>query len=404
MSDDLAWVPDFVPAAIPVLLDAEAADIAARLDEAQAATLARRFDRVLFSREDDYARAVASLGESRCGFSPHPVAMADPLPPMRRTVERIGVFFGDDWVDAQALTWLHDAVWSRPELAVVCRTVEVVVGGEVGDGNLRRVCPDFRFVGPVDRVMPFFSAVDVVVALRRGDGHGAAAVVEALGYARPLLVMPWAVEDVRGVIGAVCRLAEDAEDFARALAWLIDDPAERRRMVDAALVVACKSLSPAVCFRPLIEAVAGVRPPPAHAGAREPGPEISVPQAFGQGLAHQRAGRLHQAEQVFRRILGLDPAHPETVHALGTLLIQKGEAAQAEPVLRRAARSGCAARSDRPQLTIFTDPGVWTVADIAAHLAVWARVLSARPGAVKAIAADPSEGYTPLECGPPDAR
>jgi Flp pilus assembly protein TadD len=46
---------------------------------------------------------------------------------------------------------------------------------------------------------------------------------------------------------------------------------------------------------------------------------------------------LHQAEQVFRRILDSAPDHPEVLHALGTLLIQKGDAARALPLLRRAA-------------------------------------------------------------------
>ncbi len=40
---------------------------------------------------------------------------------------------------------------------------------------------------------------------------------------------------------------------------------------------------------------------------------------------------------MFRRILDSAPDHPEVLHALGTLLIQKGDAARALPLLRRAA-------------------------------------------------------------------
>ncbi|WP_337997660.1 tetratricopeptide repeat protein [Oleispirillum naphthae] len=336
MSDDLAWVPDFVPATIPVLLDAEAAETPVRLGEAELFALARRFDRVLCACEGMHARAAAALGAARCGFAPHPVAVADPLPPLRREVARIGVFFGDGWVDAAALSWLHDAVWRRPELAAARGAVEVVVGGAVGGaGDLPKACPDFRFVGPVDRALPFFAAVDVVAAPHRAPG-AARTVVEALGHARPLLATPAAIAGLFSLAAPACLLAEAAEDFAAALALLVGSAVERRRLVDAGLAVAVGALSPEACFRPVIEAAAGLRPPPAQAGAGEPAAEMSLPQALSQGLAHQRAGRLHQAEQVFSRILSSAPDHPETLHALGTLLIQKGDTAAAVPVLRRA--------------------------------------------------------------------
>ncbi len=342
MSDDLAWVPDFVPSAIPTLLDAEAADLAARLDDSHLVGLVRRFDRVLFSREGDYARAAALLGEDICGFSPHPVSPVDPLPPLRSRVERIGVFFGRGWVDGPALTWLHDLVWARPELAAARASVEVVVGGEVGDPALARSCPHFRFVGPVDNAAPFFAAVDVV-AVPQADGVMAA--LGALGSVRPLLAMPQAVEGVLRTIRSACLLAEAPQEFAAALSRLIDDTAERRRLADAAMALAEGALSPAVCFRPLLDAPVGMRPPPAHADAQEPGDGVPLSQALNQGLAHQRAGRLAQAEQVFRRILVSAADHPGALLALGTLLTQKDRAEEALPLLRRAVelRPGAAA-------------------------------------------------------------
>jgi tetratricopeptide (TPR) repeat protein len=334
MSDDLAWVPDFVPATIPTLLDAEAADIGARLDDARLAGLIRRFDRVLFSREGDYARAVALLGEPRCGFSPYPLSPVDPLPPLRSRVQRIGVFFGDRWVDGTALSWLHGSVWQRPELAEARGSVEIVVGGAVGDPDLVQSCPGFRFVGPVDNAAPFFAAVDVVVA---PQADGVAAAIGALGSARPLLATPQAVADLARTIGSACLLAEDPAAFARVLSRLIDDTAERRRLADAALALAEGALSPAACFRPLLDAPVGTRPSPTHADAQEPGDGVPLSQALNQGLAHQRAGRPEQAEQVFRRILAFAPEHPGALLALGTLLTQRGSAEEALPLLHRAA-------------------------------------------------------------------
>lgn len=377
-SAELAWVPDYVPAEIPVILDAETADPAGRSRAGETALFvaAARFDRVVFARETAYARAAALLGAARCAFGPPPVALA-PAPPAGDTVRRIGVNFGAAWVDRDALVWLHDAVWQRPELAAARATVEVVVGGATGaDDDLPHVCPDFRFVGPVEHPQPFFAAVDIVVAPQRESGAALSAVVDCLGFSRPLLATPAAVGDLAGVLDGACRVAADTETFAADLAALVADPEARRNLAAAALAVARERLTPEACFRAFTDPVEPVRPPPAHAGGNAPQGALSIGQVLAQGLSHQRAGRLAQAEHLFRRILAQAPRHAETLHALGTLLMQKGDAEAAADVLRRAAEL-------RPE-----NPGTWN--NLATALNVLSRFDAAFDAAGRALALRPA--------------
>lgn len=328
MSPDLVWVPEVIPAEIPVVLD-----LPGPLDAADAGRLfgvARAFDLALFDDEGAFAHAAAALGRGRCGFTPQPVVPVDPLPPVRGTVGRIGVYFGAARVDAAAIAWLR-RVWLRPELAAARDGVEVVVGGDVGDGAVRRDCPEFRFVGPVDRAWPFFAAVDVVAA-----PPGAPPPTEALGFARPVVAMLEAVRPLHSILSPVCILGADEAGFAEILALIVGDTAARRRLVDAGLAAARRDLAPETCFRPLVDAVAGVRPAAAQTAERDGAAPLPLPVAMAQGMAHQRAGRLALAEATFRAILARDPDHAEALFALGFALSRRGDSAAALPLLQRA--------------------------------------------------------------------
>lgn len=328
MSPDMVWVPEVIPAEIPVLLDAPGP--LDPVDEAQLFVAARAFDRVLFDDESAFARAVITLGLGRCGFAPQPVVPVDPLPPLRVSVARIGVFFGARPVDAAAMAWLRN-VWLRPELEAARASIEVVVGGHVGDGAIRRDCPEFRFVGPVDRAWPFFAAVDVVAA-----PPGAPPPVEALGFARPVVAVIDAVRPLQSILSPACVLCADERGFAEVLALVIGDTAARRRLVDAGLAAARRDLSPEACFQPLIGAVAGLRPAPARAAERGADEPLPLAVAMAQGNAHQRAGRLALAEAMFRRVLARDPDHAEALFALGVALLRRGDGAAAISLLYRA--------------------------------------------------------------------
>ncbi|MGE5504162.1 MAG: tetratricopeptide repeat protein [Actinomycetota bacterium] len=57
---------------------------------------------------------------------------------------------------------------------------------------------------------------------------------------------------------------------------------------------------------------------------------------FDQALAAHRAGRLSEAEPVYRRLLAAEPDNAEVLHLLAVLLLQKGDAAGALPLAERA--------------------------------------------------------------------
>jgi Flp pilus assembly protein TadD len=70
---------------------------------------------------------------------------------------------------------------------------------------------------------------------------------------------------------------------------------------------------------------------------------MSIDQALALGIQHQDAGRLPQAESIYRQILSHQPEHPETLRMLGLLAFQVGRAADALPLIERAIKARPAA-------------------------------------------------------------
>lgn len=64
--------------------------------------------------------------------------------------------------------------------------------------------------------------------------------------------------------------------------------------------------------------------------------QLSPQDAFQQALAHQRSGRLAEAEEICRKILAVAPGHPIVLHFLGVLAIQAKRYDAAIDWLRRA--------------------------------------------------------------------
>ena len=58
-----------------------------------------------------------------------------------------------------------------------------------------------------------------------------------------------------------------------------------------------------------------------------------------QGVAHQKAGRLAEAEDVYRRILAAEPEQPEALHWLGVLALQRGDPRAAATLIGRALKA-----------------------------------------------------------------
>jgi tetratricopeptide (TPR) repeat protein len=63
---------------------------------------------------------------------------------------------------------------------------------------------------------------------------------------------------------------------------------------------------------------------------------LTVEEALQQAIAHHQAGRLADAEQLYRSILQAQPAHPDANHNLGVIAVQVGQPAAALSYLKLA--------------------------------------------------------------------
>ena len=64
-------------------------------------------------------------------------------------------------------------------------------------------------------------------------------------------------------------------------------------------------------------------------------PEVTIQQAFEVALQHQNAGRLQEAEGIYRQIVAADPRQVEALQQLGLLAHRSGRHEVAADLLRR---------------------------------------------------------------------
>jgi len=69
-------------------------------------------------------------------------------------------------------------------------------------------------------------------------------------------------------------------------------------------------------------------------------PELStatdIPEAIAAGIVHHRAGRLPEAETIYRKVLDIDPSNPDALSLLGAIAHQAGRYRQAIDYIRHA--------------------------------------------------------------------
>ncbi|HEX4794433.1 MAG TPA: tetratricopeptide repeat protein [Humisphaera sp.] len=65
-------------------------------------------------------------------------------------------------------------------------------------------------------------------------------------------------------------------------------------------------------------------------------PEFNAKQAFAAATQHHQAGRIAEAEALYRQVIAKQPRHGDALHLLGLLLIHRGDAAAAIEPLSRA--------------------------------------------------------------------
>lgn len=81
-------------------------------------------------------------------------------------------------------------------------------------------------------------------------------------------------------------------------------------------------------------------PPPfaflPYTGAMNGQPTAPSAAIFAEACAHHRAGRLAEAEQLYRAVLARDPAHADCLHRLGVLAHQCGDSTSGAALIRHA--------------------------------------------------------------------
>ncbi len=65
-------------------------------------------------------------------------------------------------------------------------------------------------------------------------------------------------------------------------------------------------------------------------------PQAAAPPLFAAAVQHHRAGRLSLAEQIYRQVIEIDPAHADSLHLLGMLADQTGRQAAAVALISHA--------------------------------------------------------------------
>lgn len=69
-------------------------------------------------------------------------------------------------------------------------------------------------------------------------------------------------------------------------------------------------------------------------------PPVTIPQAVELALQHHEAGRLSEAEAIYRQILAVQPQHAEVHHLIGVIAHQRGQDEMAVEWIRRAIELG----------------------------------------------------------------
>ena len=100
--------------------------------------------------------------------------------------------------------------------------------------ELAALGPHVEMLGEVPDVAPYIGRASVAVApLRAGSGQ-ALKVLEAMACGTPVVATSRAVEGLDALDGVHLRIADDAPTIAAAVAALLRDASERRRLADAA--------------------------------------------------------------------------------------------------------------------------------------------------------------------------
>ncbi len=171
---------------------------------------------------------------------------------------RIGFLGGDSPMNRDGLRWLLDQVWP----AIAPLGAELHVAGGVGAEMPRR--PGVFYHGEVEDAARFLAGLDIGVNPVFFGGGLKIKTVEYLSHGLPSVLSAEALTGIAGGAGTAYLLAEDRAGFIAGLAALVESPALRARMGEAAQEFARRHFGPRA-LAPAMRLIAGLA-----RGAREP--------------------------------------------------------------------------------------------------------------------------------------
>jgi polysaccharide biosynthesis protein PslH len=210
--------------------------------------ICRKFDRILTMSENDRRALLATDPTLSIGVLPLPVGIDTTRTAAGSREDASLLFVGamhrDTNVDA--VRYFVRDVLPRVQAEVPTATF-TIAGGDPTD-EVRRLAgePGVRVTGFVDTLEPYYAAASVFVAPMRITGGIAGKTIDALAAGCPVVTTTLGNDGLDATPGEHLLVADAPEDLAATIVRLLRDPAQRRRLGDAARRFAHERYGPSV--------------------------------------------------------------------------------------------------------------------------------------------------------------
>lgn len=225
-----------------------AEDTVAVLDEAAEMTLLGRADAVIAIQEAEAAQVRRCLPGTAVLVAP--MAIVPAVAPQPGTGHEILFVGSNTSPNVDGLRWFFAEIW--PAIRRAHPAARLNVAGTVAQ-SIQTVPAGVAMLGRVEDLATLYATAAVVVSpLRAGSGLKIK-LVEALGHGKAVVATSTTLQGVEEIVHAAVDVADNAADFAAAVAALLADPALRDRRGASALEVARSHFSAAACYTPVVE-------------------------------------------------------------------------------------------------------------------------------------------------------
>jgi polysaccharide biosynthesis protein PslH len=187
--------------------------------------------------EDDRATMLAAVPEMDVRIIPHGIGAIGPPPSpgevaaIRGSAPALLVFVANFAYgpNVDGALWLCRDIF--PKVRALVPGIRLVLAGNDPPPNVRALAgPEVEVTGRVPSVEPYLEAADVFLCPLREGGGVKAKLLEALSRGRPVVTTSVGAQGLGPDAERALRIEDRSRGFARAVADLLGDPAERRRL------------------------------------------------------------------------------------------------------------------------------------------------------------------------------